>query len=250
MDQQFPPGMLDDIQQFLSTDATRPPGQDLYPEVFASRLFFPLQRQAELRKMIRLARWYNPTVVMEIGTDKGGGLYHWLKCLPTVKVAIACEIRDTPYWRLFNNAFPTVEFLWLGGVSSYAPTTVSRVSRWLNKQTIDVLFIDGDKAAFARDFDSYRPYLSRQAIVFMHDVQDQGPMRDAWLRCRWQGEWHEEILDVSDYEEARRREKEGIPSANAHEGWLRYWKGRSCGVGVIGFGKRPEVHPNSEVNNA
>lgn len=240
MDLPFPDGMVQDIASFLAEDHKREPGLDLYPEVFATNLMFPLQRQGELKRMIQLARTINPKVVMEIGTDKGGGFYHWCKCLPTVEAAIACEVRGTPFWREFNNAFTRLEFLWLDGVSSYDGDTVDRVGRWLGRQTIDVLFIDGDKSYFDRDFDSYRPFLSKTAIVFMHDVQDQGPMRNAWIRCRWQGDWFTELLDLSDTVTAMQREKQGIEAANPHEHWLRYWKGTSCGVGVIGFGPKPE----------
>ena len=64
-------------------------------DVYAHPVLFPLQRQAEAAEMVKVARGVSPTVVMEIGADKGGGILAWCM-LPTVRRVIACEIRGTP----------------------------------------------------------------------------------------------------------------------------------------------------------
>ena len=91
MDANFPAGMLDHIERFFSVDGDRPAGLDVYPDVFKTPCFFPLQRMRETEKMIAVARSAEPQVIYEIGTDKGGGLYHWCKCFPLVRRVIACE---------------------------------------------------------------------------------------------------------------------------------------------------------------
>lgn len=237
MDQPFPEQMLDDIKDFLSTDLAREPEQDLYPEVFQTGLFFPLQRQQELKRMMQIARQAKAEVVYEIGSDKGGGLYHWCKCLPTVRRVIACEIRGTPYRHLFEEAFPYIDFLWLEA-SSYADETVARIQQWLANDRIDALFIDGDKSAFEKDFDTMLPYMRPDGVVFMHDIQDRPPMMD-FNRVVARGYRHQRIIDITDSHRAMQNERRGIPCSGSHEGWLRYWKGQSAGVGVIYLGAQP-----------
>ena len=288
MDAPFPAELIPCIEAFLADDAKRPPGLDLYEDCFTSSLFFPLQRREELRWMIRKAREINQTVcptckgegtiqqdhdycsetigcphcmgelkvggpvtVMEIGADKGAGVYHWAKCLPTVRNVIACEIRGLPYCKQFDKAFPDVRFLWwaccsrtgdrLQGISDPAQDT----KRWLTSvaideleghsidfQPIDVLFIDGDKLAFGKDFDAYLPLMNPNGLVFFHDINEREPLA-AYRRVCARGYHHEEKIDVTDTTEAVRREAQGLPSANPHEGWLRHWRGRSAGVGLI-----------------
>lgn len=236
MDAPFPKGMVEWIEGFLSDDKNRRPGRDVYPEVFNSPLFFPLQRMRETEQMMKMAYSIRPKVVMEIGADKGGGLYHWCKSLRTVERVIACEIRGTPYKKSFQRAFPKIDFLWVEG-SSYDPDNVSQVATWLSnseslQHTIDCLFIDGDKLRFVDDFDCYRPFLSSPSLVFLHDIQDREP-REAFRTLADRGLRTTTILDTSESAEALERERQGYPARTIYEGWLRHWKGRSCGVGVV-----------------
>lgn len=237
-DHQYPAGadplpedLCEHFEAFLATDGDRPSGNDIYPEVLEAPLLFPLQRTGEIRRMMQVARTIKPKVVYEIGADKGGGFYHWCKSQETVERAICCEIRGTPYSRLFEQAFPGIDFLWLPE-SSYAEECVARVWDWLGEDQIDVLFIDGDKCYFDLDFDTYFPMMSRPSIVFMHDIQDEST-GDSYRKVVARGCRHEEIIDKTDVELALTRESDGIPAATCHEQWLRYWHGRSAGVGVI-----------------
>lgn len=252
MDAPFPAGMVEEVERFLADDARRPPGLDLYEDVFKTNMFFPLQRQAELRRMIQIARghdfgWikeavrgeepqsFGPRTVMEIGADKGGGLYHWCKCLSTVKNVIASEIRGTPYCKLFEKSFPNIDFYWLQA----SRTSINQASIGLGDRPetivflIDVLFIDGDKSAFLADFDAYLPLMNPKGIVLMHDINEPGPMRQAFETVKARGYRTEEVIDISDARAEMDRAAVGIPVSCPHAGWLRHWRGRSCGVGVI-----------------
>lgn len=231
MDADFPESLLPCIEDFLSKNDIREVGLDLYPEVFETTTMFPLQRQRELKRMIQIARETNPEVVYEIGADKGGGLYHWCQCLPTVRKVIACEIRGTPYRHLFEKAFPEIQFLWIEG-SSYSLENVKRVADFLNHDEIDVLFIDGDKSAFHVDFAFYQPMMSTDGVIFMHDVRDDGP-RQSFEKIQNAGWPTEMILDTSESQEAAQRELDGVPATTPYEHWLRVWAGGSCSVGVI-----------------
>lgn len=239
MDKPFPDGMMPCIEKFFKeVHPTLKPGQDSYPEVFHSDLFFPLQRMKETAKMIQEARKANngsPRVVMEIGADKGGGVYHWCQSLVSVQYVIACEIRGTPYARVFEKAFPEIKFLWLDR-SSLKTETAQIVKDWLHKyeQQIDVLFIDGDKSFFYDDFRMYRPMVRSGGRVFFHDINEVGrPMKAAFDRVKAEEYKWSTILDTSESQEADERARALQPTLTPYEAWLRYWKGHSCGVGVI-----------------
>lgn len=234
MDAPFPDGFLDHVEAFLKEDHLRAGGMDLYPEVFFNPLMFPLQRQAEMRKMIQLARTVNPKTIIEIGSDKSGGLYHWCKCFSNVKNVIACEIRGTPYSQAFEEAFPTTNFLWVPG-SSYNQRNSAVVLAFLQEvgAKLDILFIDGDKGALEADFYTYLPMMSPKGIIFIHDITDQVPGTTYQL-IRTRGYRSQEIIDRSDTEKSMALlAATGSPPKNPHEGWLRQWNGASCGVGCI-----------------
>jgi predicted O-methyltransferase YrrM len=228
--------MVEEIELILANDAERPGGQDTYLHVFESSMFFPLQRRREMARMMQIARSINPKIVYEIGADKGGGLYHWCKSLPNVQRVIACEIRGTPYRRAFERAFRHIDFVWVED-SSYDPRTVEHVLRQLGDDRFDILFIDGDKTAFDRDFDSYLPMMSPYGLVFMHDIQDEAPAV-GYKKALRLGYEHDEIIDTTESSEALARAAAGIPATCPYEDWLRYWKGRSCGVGVVYLAKK------------
>lgn len=234
MDAPFPEGLTKDIETFLTeVHPELKSNQDLYPEVFKTNLFYPLQRQEEMKQMMKLAKEVSPEVVYEIGADKGGGLYHWCQ-LDSVRKVIACEIRGTPYRELFERAFPFIDFLWIED-SSYAPETVREVNEWLEGDGIDCLFIDGDKGQFRKDFDLYLPMMNPDGIVFMHDVQDSPP-RHAFESLK-PSYITETIILKEDYIRLAQQVAQGYRATTAHENWLLHWKGRSCGVGVIYLGK-------------
>jgi hypothetical protein len=215
MDDSLPPTLVSDWAGLLA-------GPHSSDAVFDHPVLFPLQRKSELRRMLQAAG--SPTVVMEIGADKGGGLYHWCT-IPSVKAVVACEIRGTPYSAVFEAAFPHIDFLWLP-YSSLIPETVERVESWLGGRKINTLFIDGDKSYFDKDYGLYSPFVD--GTVFFHDIQDESTGA-AWQRVKRTVDASRcsEILDVSDWQSTSH------PPRTCHEGWLQYWKGASCGVGVI-----------------
>lgn len=227
MNDTFPEGLLPEIAKFLA--AKRDSGEDLYDAVFDTEHFFPLQRKEELREMVKIAKKHHPRVVMEIGADKGGSVYHWCKCLWPKKVA-ACEVRGTPYMHLFAKAFPHINFAWLP-CSSRDGVALQAMDLWLASDTIDVLFIDGEKACMLDDFREYERRVSVGGVVFVHDIQDDYGRRA--FNAAKSGRRSEEIVLLQDSVEAEAREREGLPCRNSYEQWLRHWKGKSCGVGVV-----------------
>lgn len=253
-DAPFPDGMVDDIRAFLASDYKRQGGRDIYDEVFRTRLFFPLQRKRELAWMMRQARAVKPKCVMEIGADKGGGLYHWIKCHPTVTTAIACEIRGTPYSKEFERAFPSVDFMWLPmpSLSETALWNVDAATRWAEKgsgkvldarrtRPIDCMFIDGDKARFLDDFRNYLPFMSRTGRIFLHDVQDSPGPKDAMIQLEQWGWEVECFIDVVDWDVEKVLMDDGARPAYPWNAWLRYWQGKSCGVAMVDLARNAHM---------
>lgn len=256
MDDPYPEGMVKEIESVLREDYRQPAWKDIYENVFNSPLMFPLQRPREMSRMIQIARSIEPKTIMEIGSDKAGGLYHWCRSIEGVERIIACEVRGTPYSKVFEKRFPNLKFLWLP-CSSYETGSIAATSFFMananrgqtndnraiaktsSKRGIDVLFIDGDKSAFEKDFDCYLPLMNRDGIVFMHDIQDDAP-KAAFDKVVRRGYSHLRIIDKEDWHESEKRRMDDIAVASAHEGWLRHWEGKSCGVGVIFLGQVPD----------
>lgn len=222
-DGDFPEGMLEEWELFTSQD------RDLL-EIFQFGRIFPLQRQAEMLKMLEIEKSIQPTTFMEIGSDKGGSVWAHCKALPSLKRVIACEIRGVPYLSFLQKSFPYIEFLGLNE-SSLTRQCVNKVREWLGPNKIDILFIDGDKAHFSTDMKLYLPLIRSKGIVLMHDIQD-GNTGDAFKRERVR--YHSyEIIDKSDWIKVESNKTNGIMPSTAYENWLDTWKGNSCGVGVI-----------------
>lgn len=241
LDAPLPPTLRQDWADFLASEHQRLPGLPLYSQVFEHNGLFPLQRQKEMEWMINTASLYQPKVVMDIGSDKGGGVYHWVKSLPYVQKVIACEIRGTPYAEEFEKAFPQVKFLWLPCSSRGYTNAIKPVEKFLMEtpgpKQIDCLFIDGDKTAFLEDFHIYHPYINRErGVVFLHDVTDPDPGKAFGELRRLYPRGARIFRDVSEVQPALDRQTLGLPPASAYEGWLRHWRGQSCGVGYIPLG--------------
>ena len=217
-------------REYLSTDDL-PRGDDLYEGIFQRAQTLALQRKDEIRGMMRVARTIRPKVVMEIGTDRGGSFYNWIKCQDTVERAIASELRGVPFAEPFREHFPNVDILAISG-SSYAPEQVASVSSWLGNDTIDCLFIDGDKSGFDKDFDAYLPLLSDPAIVFMHDINGDGAFVRVFERLSKKYP-SGRIIDTSECVPEMVRVKCGTPPESDYHAWMRHWLKTSCGVGIL-----------------
>ena len=225
----LPADLLDHIAALI--DSKEPANDFIYEYVFTDSTWFPLQRRNELRWMLKIAQRVEAKTIFEIGADKAGTLFHWCK-LPGVERVICCENRGTPYAALFEQAFPHIQFLWLAE-SSYAPQTISRVKNWLNGTKIDMLFIDGDKGAFPKDFNAYKPFCRQGGVIFLHDLYDAEPGEDVLKILRTHQGQSLRIVDTTESVEAVLNISSTQESSWSHDSWLRHWRGASAGVGVV-----------------
>jgi predicted O-methyltransferase YrrM len=227
----WPEHYMKGLEEFFAGGEDRQsPAKSCYPRqaVFDS-VMFPLQRQREMEAMLHMAHGAYVYTILEIGSDKGGSLYHWC-CLSTVRRVVAIEITGMPYRDYFEKAFPHIEFLWIHG-SSYDEAAVKAVADFLGESKFDCIFLDGDKCRFLDDFSFYSPMVRKGGLCFVHDIHDDGP-RDAWAKMV-PGRITAEVIDTRDSAEAVIRERDGVECTGSYEGWLRHWQGKSCGVGIV-----------------
>jgi predicted O-methyltransferase YrrM len=230
-DSALPAGLAEEWEQFFESEDSRLAGEDIYTDIFSNGLLFPLQRMRETAEMMQRARRIKPRVIMEIGADKGGSFYHWIKSQPSVKKAIALEIRGTPYAQSFRRAFPDVDFLFLPTASLDA-WALREVRGFLAGDALDCLFLDGDKGSFDRDFYAYLGFTRPSSLVFLHDVFGTAPPAKVFeeLKPHFPTEL---ILNTTETEEAARRASGGEAITSSYEGWLRVWTHPTCGVGIV-----------------
>lgn len=241
-DAPFPPQFYNDWVNFFANDK-EPCRLNCYHKLFEIDLC-PLQRKKELAEVIDVifknaGQHLQPvTAVMEIGTDKCGTFYHWLKAFPGITTAIACEIRGTPFSDLFEKAFPKVKFLWLSE-SSLTLECQRKVSDFLGDTQLDFLFIDGDKEYFGEDFDKYVQFLKPHGIALFHDVFDNDqPMQEAFLKRAKKYNKTKVIIDTSECDERKTEILEGTAIHNGYTQWLDIWSHTSCGFGCIWAGSK------------
>src|SRR3990172_13304780 len=112
------------------------------------------QRTWELMQLVNLYRGLEPTRVLEVGTEIGGTLWHWLQNAtpPALVVSVDDMASLNPEQR---ERLPGMWQVWCPeGVSletitadSKDPGTIARVSSLLPE--VDFLFIDGDHTYYA-----------------------------------------------------------------------------------------------------
>ena len=248
-DAPFPPQFYDEWVAFFE-NCKEPNHLTCYSDLFKTDLF-PLQRKEELGAVIRLINRnsdYNhcvPRALMEIGADKCGTLFHWLKAFPSINCAVVCEVRGTPYADLFEKNFPHVKFLWLSE-SSRSRECLNKVEKFLDDQKLflDFLFIDGDKSYFGEDFDRYSPLIAQHGIALFHDVfDDDQPMQADFLARASKYTKTQVIIDTSECDQRKRLRLESAAKHESventpHTQWLDIWSHTSCGFGCIWPGSK------------
>lgn len=233
MKEEFPENFSQSVADFFEYIHPYVKSTGVIEEVFNSNLF-PLQRKEELARMLEIAWEVQPKVIMEIGCDKGGGLYHWAKMAPQALI-IGNELKGTPYAEEFERGFPENEWHWMPG-SSRDPLLLEGLGKKLNGRKIDVLFIDGCKRSMYQDFETYLGFMSDRGVVFFHDIQDEYPGK-AWLEVAKLMKFKTApIIKKDECWEALARKQGGEKPKNTWDGWLMHWEGKSCGVGVVWLG--------------
>jgi predicted O-methyltransferase YrrM len=123
-----------------------------------------------------------PSSVMEIGSEYGGTLYHWINNVQTGSRIVSVD-------RIGGNSYLWREWAAKAGVDlkviigrSDAQSTIDDVRAFC--PTLDFLFIDGDHsyAGGRLDFELYVPLVRRGGLVIFHDILSchEAPNIEIW----------------------------------------------------------------------
>jgi len=138
----------------------------------------PAQYEREFNSLVKIYRQLKPVYVVEIGSWKGGTLWHWLK--NTRRGAHVVSVNFSPeLWgppepefdnRIWNEWAPE-------GVTLHTITGNSRHKRVISQVAaicphIDFLFIDGDHSyeGIKADWENYSGMVKHGGVVAMHDL--------------------------------------------------------------------------------
>ena len=138
------------------------------------------QVPGEIEGLAALVAERRPSVVVEIGTSKGGTLYLWSRLAREGALVVSIDmpnfsfgsVRAVNRWvyRGFGAA-RGVEVRPLAA-DSHAPETRAELERILAGRAVDFLFIDGDHsyAGVKADFEAYGRLMAPDGIVAFHDI--------------------------------------------------------------------------------
>jgi predicted O-methyltransferase YrrM len=154
----------------------------------AIQCFCAQQNRVELHAFLARVIAARPTVVVEIGTARGGLLFGLAHVADPAATLISIDLPGGSASRAFRTAEravfssfarpqQTIDFI--VGDSHAAPTRAQLCER-LGTRAIDLLFIDGDHSyeGVRRDYELYAPLVSAGGLIALHDIcvrADQWP---------------------------------------------------------------------------
>jgi predicted O-methyltransferase YrrM len=160
-----------------------------------------LQKPSEFGELLRLVRQMKPSVIVEIGSARGGATYAFRAAAPAAMV-VSIDI--------------DAEAATIRG-DSHDPATRIALKRLLCGQPVDLLFIDGDHSyqGVRDDVEMYSPLVRSGGVIALHDVLEHPAYPAIEVYRYWQ-----EIISVHRYRE--------LVDPAADWGW-----GQWGGIGLI-----------------
>lgn len=145
-----------------------------------TEVFAAIQNRSELRRFFDYIRAIRPSVVVEIGTARGGVLYGLSQLMSAEGLLVSIDLPggrncggQTATERLLFSSFGprTQEFHCICGDST-SPITQKSLGALLNSRKIDLLFIDGDHSydAVRCDFEVYNEMVAADGLIALHDI--------------------------------------------------------------------------------
>lgn len=144
------------------------------------------QREWELCELVKIYQALNPKATLEIGTQLGGTLWHWLRAAnPGAVVANLDILQNQPedlkeylpaLWQSWAPKGVTLRTI-LG--SSHAESVLYQVQA-IFPDGLDFIFIDGDHSyeGVRQDWEMYAPLVRAGGCVAFHDLICPGPPQE------------------------------------------------------------------------
>ena len=168
------------------------------------------QKLLEFAELLSLVD--KPSVVVEIGTLRGGTLWAWTRVAAPDALIVSIDLpggsfgggyleADMDRLRAYARANQQVELL---RADSHSPQTLNRLESLLAGREIDVLFIDGDHSyeGVGTDYNLYSPLVKQSGMVVFHDVLPHPSWPDCQVHRFWNeiknSSRHAELVDRSD----------------------------------------------------
>lgn len=140
----------------------------------------PIQNVRELTEFLKRVQRAQPSLVMEIGTAKGGTLFLMSKAAASDATLISCDLPGGlygggyPAWKskIFHRLIAHPKTLHLVRADSHEKSTRAQIVDLLGGRQIDLLFIDGDHTyeGVKHDFMLYRDLVRPGGLIGFHDI--------------------------------------------------------------------------------
>ncbi len=158
-----------------------------------------LQIPAEITQLAKAVQALNPKIIVEIGTARGGTSLIW-SYLASERV-ITCDLNDMTFQRPLFSRFPppgsNCQVTLLSG-NSHDASFKARLTKELNGEKADFLFIDGDhtEAGVTADYNDYKEFVRPGGIIGFHDIVEKQPLATNQVYHLWK-----RLKPVSDVQE-------------------------------------------------
>lgn len=164
----------------------------------AGGLICPGQVRSEILALATLVRQKRPSIIVEIGTARGGTLFLWCANASPDATIISIDLPNGihgggyPYWKtkLYRKFAREQQQLHLWRANSHDPAVHAQLVALLAGRKLDFLFIDGDHsyAGVKTDFEKYIGLVhAGSGIVALHDVARHPPE----VNCEVDRFWNE-----------------------------------------------------------
>lgn len=139
-----------------------------------------MQKLRELAPLIALLKRRSPSVIVEIGTARGGTFYAWCRVATPDGTIVSIDLAGGPFGgdraatdsaalRRYGKPEQQLHFI---QDDSHDMKTRARLEEVLGGREIDFLMIDGDHTyeGVRQDFEMYAPLVGRGRPIAFHDI--------------------------------------------------------------------------------
>lgn len=148
----------------------------------------PRQVRREIETLAKMVASLEPSIILEIGTERGGTFYIWNRILSEPATIISIDLpRETEgsihydrFLKKFNKKDNKIKFI---RRNSQDTQTITDVNNILDGKQLDFLFIDTEFSYdnVKADFENYAPLVRNGGIIAIHDIyHPDGTADDFW----------------------------------------------------------------------
>jgi len=182
--------------------------------LLASHAFRPLQKRAEVLRLVEVVRALRPRAVCEVGAAGGGTAFLFAHAAATDARIVSVDLAFGDGRREVIEGFARArQSLFTVEGDSHDAATLAAVRARLGGRPLDLLYLDGDHSyeGVAADFRLYAPLVRAGGLVVFHDIVPdyltrfgvETPSRTGgvprfWAELKSAGADCEEIIEADD----------------------------------------------------